>query len=288
MIRSISEYIDAINSILYEWHSFESRNYSIWFRGEEDIKWKLRPTIYRNHNLNYYERELTRDFKNQAYTFLNENYPKNEFEWMFLMQHYGLPTRLLDFTESSLVALYFAVCNYKNIKNGKVWILDPMSLNESFTKNTIIPYFTSPILKDYSLIEPILNDKIENSKNITINRQINAELPIAVRPIRNNTRSIAQKATFIVFGRNCEDLNEIISSQRNEGAKKVKLTYIEIDGSHKQNILKDLAVCGITHSVIFPELSGIAYEIKQNYSEDFIGYIRKKEFIELNKKSKSQ
>lgn len=281
MIQEVSTYINEVKSVLSEW-KFEKSTYLPWFRGEEDINWNLRPSIYRNHNLNYYERELIRDFKNQASSLIKDNYPKNEFDWLFLMQHYGLPTRLLDFTESSLVALFFAVMNYKNTATGRVWIVDPMSLNRLTIGEQSIPYFTNPILKNFLLDEPILLDRFSEGE-FNVNRQIKAELPVAVRPVRNNIRSIAQKATFIIYGRNPNDLNDIIESCRKNEKKRASISYLEIDGKFKLSILKELAICGISKSVVFPELSGIADEIKQNLSEDFVGYIRKREFIELKK-----
>ena len=262
---------------------YESSTYGPWFRGEEDETWELKPTLYRNHNLNYYERELTRDFKNQAYSLLSNNFPKNEFEWLFLMQHYGLPTRLLDFTESSLTALFFAISNYKNSKNARIWILDPMTFNNSMIGQQYMPYFTNPILRNYFINEPILNDDFPELSEYKINRQVKAELPVAVRPIRNSNRSIAQKGTFIVFGKNHFDLNQIIQQQRDNGKNRVNLKSVLIDGNSKLKILKELAICGITKSTLFPEIIGIADEIKQNLSEDFIGKIRKKELIELKK-----
>lgn len=282
MINNLSSYIDKINSILIGW-KFSHSTYFPWFRGEEDEDWELKPSIYRTHNINYYERELIRDFKNQAYSLLSNNFPKNEFEWLFYMQHYGLPTRLLDFTESSLVALYFAVQNYKNDKNAKVWILDPMSLNKVTIEQQYMPYFNNPILKDYFIDEPILKENFTENTDFNVKRQVSAELPIAVRPIRNSVRSIAQKGTFVVFGKKYDSLENIISEQRQNNMKRVDLEFITIDGKSKLSLLKELAICGITNSVIFPEVGGIAAEIKQNLSEDFVGKIGKKEFIELKK-----
>ncbi len=282
-IKSIEELIVKINEILtHNWKNGNS-TYLPWFRGQASYKWLLNPQLYRNDNLNYYERELLRDFKNQTIQYHTNNYPKNNFEWLFLMQHYGLPTRILDWTESYLVALFFCINDYQNKEDGVIWMLDPITLNNATIGEQFIPSFSHPILKEYFINEPILSDDNSLITNYEISRQVAAEYPICVMPTRNSPRSIAQKATFTIHGRNSKALDEIIEETRSNGANRVKLSRIIIDGCSKLNLLKELTKMGITYSVIFPEITGVAEELRMKYSEDFIGRIRRKELIELKK-----
>ena len=98
----------------------------VWWRGQGDASWFLKPFVYRitDHGARY-EDNIIRRFQQRA----PARYPNTPglndyFGWLFLMQHYRLPTRLLDWTESPLYATYFAVQDKKvETNDGSLYAL---------------------------------------------------------------------------------------------------------------------------------------------------------------------
>ncbi|MGV3499583.1 MAG: FRG domain-containing protein [Hydrogenophaga sp.] len=85
------------------------------YRGVPDATYALVPSLGRQKtvkpaNLEAFEERVLEDFRRRALPFLKDA-PKTQIEWMFLAQHYGVPTRLLDWTTNPLIALYFAVAS---------------------------------------------------------------------------------------------------------------------------------------------------------------------------------
>lgn len=128
MIESeISSVPDLIAALERDYKDYKG---AIWFRGQARKNWKLAPGYLRLNNPPS-ESTLLKRFKQSAAMLLDRD-PKDSFDWLFLMQHYGLPTRLLDWSESPLIALYFAVEDDKNHvdEDAAVWCLRPSELNQ--------------------------------------------------------------------------------------------------------------------------------------------------------------
>jgi FRG domain len=114
----------------------------LWFRGQPSAEYQLVPNLLRYKNKimpeNEDEKLLAKytksieyvipsfeialsEFKRKAHGFIDHS-PKNDFEWMFIMQHYGMLTKLLDWSTNALVGLYFAIPEIND--NGTYTITD--------------------------------------------------------------------------------------------------------------------------------------------------------------------
>jgi hypothetical protein len=89
---------------------FRKDEQSWWaWRGQASIDWSLVPRMGRPPNARVSEREILTGFKNRAVTFF-ESAGYDDWDWLTVAQHYGIPTRLLDWSTSPLTAAFFAVC----------------------------------------------------------------------------------------------------------------------------------------------------------------------------------
>ncbi len=125
----------------------------MWFRGLSKHSYELLPSIYRKKMWNYNandEKGLEDEFIRQARSFNVSNHQNlSRWEWYQIMQHHGLPTRLLDRTSASNIALYFALRNLNSIKNPTVWMIDPIWINNKTTDSDCI-FYTDPSIQEKS------------------------------------------------------------------------------------------------------------------------------------------
>ena len=214
----------------------------VWFRGQARASWNLSPTLARNKKTALAESSLIKRFKQNALTHVIAR-PQTEWEWMFLMQHYRLPTRLLDWTESPLAALYFAIENskYKN-DDAALWCIDPVALNEhaniNFESNVEIPAFDHD-----DVLENYLPTKIAGEKTSEFN-------PIAAIAVRNSPRIAAQLGTFTITHRTHTPIEEVGTSKH--------VWRLIIPKEAKGPLLTELTQLRVSRLTLFPELDSVA------------------------------
>jgi hypothetical protein len=238
-IKSIGHLIDSLKSQ-------KDSDAPIWYRGQGNSSWKLEPKLMRIDPLPSESHYLNK-FKQNA-TFILQNKPATEFEWLFLMQHYGVATRLLDWSESPLVSLYFALSDETQAEeDAALWVLSPTELNK---RNRYRPDF------DFE-IPSFEDDDLNNYLPSVIAAERKTSLfPMAAIAARNSSRIQAQQGVFTISHR-----ENIFVDEAGEDPKNHIWKYI-IPAARKNDLLKELEIIGITKFQLFPELSSIAQNIK--------------------------
>ncbi|WP_367376554.1 FRG domain-containing protein [Hafnia alvei] len=240
--------IHSIEDLLNILGSFECGENDFWYRGQSDFSWGLNPGFFRLKG-NVSESTLLMRFKQTAAQLISST-PKESFDWMFLMQHYGLPTRLLDWSESPLIGLYFAVENInQHDKDGSLWILNPIKLNaisriQSHKEDFFIPSFEDEVLNNYTL------------ESVRSGHQNVSLLPIAIIATRNNPRIQAQLGVFTVHHTENETIEKAVTHPNH-------FLKIKIPAEAKNKLKKQLSMLGYSRFQIFPELSSISDVIKE-------------------------
>ncbi len=125
-VETISDCVALAVKLKNQWFPHET-TWGPWFRGHTDAQWKLAPNLYRvrypKRGIRIIEDEIRQEFMMRA-PGLTDRGPLNSWEWYFTMQHFGAPTRLLDWTEGVLIALYFAVRDSRGESDAAIWALD--------------------------------------------------------------------------------------------------------------------------------------------------------------------
>lgn len=162
---------------------------TIWFRGHATASWKLVPGLARNKNHLVAEGAILKRFMQDATPHLTKPV-QEEWEWMFLMQHYRAATRLLDWTESPLAALYFAVEDVKRDRSDAlVWCLDPLKLNAQ--ANLVFPFAAEiPAFGKDSVLDSYLPSRVaDNPASLGVSPSSGLEIPPGWRHSSVSSRS---------------------------------------------------------------------------------------------------
>lgn len=247
---------DLVNIV----ENFQEKRDACWYRGLSKSSHELKPTLFRHSKktapdeLDLVERELAAAFKKRSPPFTSQNF-SNEWEQMFFMQHYGIPTRLLDWSESPFIALYFAICNVERAKNGKakhdaaIWMLDPVSWNRS-------------ALSDISFKDGILDTNQQQVKSYSPGAELSDRkiIPVMIYGTHNSPRIVAQRGTFALFGKGTEPMESFFASGKFEDES---LQRVVIERDAVDLISSSLLKKGISDSTIYPDLYGLSMELKR-------------------------
>lgn len=252
--NNVSEFLEWVPEVRSIFDFKKDDPWVPWFRGQRAC-WNLRPKLYREEYGGYARRrkhniedEIREEFIVRAPILSETPTPADdEWGWYFLMQHYGTPTRLLDWTEAALLALYFAVKNNQGLYDSVVWALDPYALNEKVIGNewVICPSATGVTKRDKNRVKPWLPDRFTKMAGLP-------ERPIAVYPTHIARRVSTQRSGFTIHGTDPQGL------ERMAGKRNGCLIKITIPSFKVQAVRRELEACGIDESTIFPDLDGLS------------------------------
>ena len=220
---------------------------NLWFRGANDGSFSLIPSLYR-YRYPLQKEELL--FK--LYTESNDGHysePLVTWEFVIRMQHYNIPTRLLDWTTDLWVAVFFAMLG--KTEQPCIYILDPMKLNRKSKINRldIVPSGNKLNFKDYFYMCP--------------EPSFDSPLGIIPQPKKANQRLKTQCGRFTVQGRNPRPLDE----QAPECL--VKITLDETFSTEFKDELVSKNYCAYT---IFPDHEGKAQFVNTEAFLELIPY----------------
>lgn len=253
---TLNEFLEWTKTLRRDWPPSVSperqgEEQNLWFRGQPFAQWGLVPKLYRKEYRGSQEAEIRQDFQSRALQLIQGRPPDRDdkWEWYFLMQHYGAPTRLLDWTDNPLIALYFAVHDQPKPEDSAVWVLDPWWLNRKLGKK-----IDGPMLPGWEEAEPYLWN-LEDA--FTRNVDVRVEKPAAIDPPHVDRRLAVQRSRFLIFGR-VQDLTAT-ETVRQSGSR---LAKIVIPQSSVESMSRELENCGVTVSAVFPDLEHLGQEIR--------------------------
>ena len=223
-----------------------------WFRGHAKVYGDLTPKLFRKPWLRAdFEASLIESFKRGAPALEPDilDY-EDHIAWLFLMQHHGMPTRLLDWTKSILIALYFVVSKHTS-DDGELWAMYPDNLNECSGFHGI-PLPNYPGLR-YFAQEPWYGQK-KLLKELGIEKA--PDYPLAVEPPMNFARMVAQLSKFTIhpIPHPGNSIPELLPDVKN------LVCYI-IPASNKGKLQRNLAALGIKRGTLFPNLDSLSMDI---------------------------
>lgn len=280
VIRSISNYVDLLDEI-------RMPEKKVFFRGHSDISYRLLPSIFRKEEWLHNEKKM--------YQELQINCPddfsrmKNHLETLAEMQHYGLPTRLLDITQNPLIALYFA-CESRDTYSGEVILFSIDKDNIKYPQSDTVallaslPLFTNTVQRDFYFAskDKTLTLDTFNKRITRLVQEVRLERPgfkdevlpedlsksVVVIPSRNNRRIDRQEGAFII----CGLLEEIYGTETRNSITDLRAK--DIDGKKivcvigsKDKIQKQMNSLGINKARIYPEIDDVADYIKNHTNE---------------------
>jgi hypothetical protein len=225
------------------------------YRGQSNDSWRLEPSLVRVARKAGLTASETIDFEAKAFLYFTSNYHRHAPELALLhkgfekfvvwcaMQHFGTPTRVLDWTYSPFVAAYFAVEDLSE-HNGCIFALDKRSISETAVNSfgdIANPSFGIP---DSFVLECFNPDA--------------PEIPMFYQPLYASDRLHAQQGGLFVCSQVYADYENLIGLHQTNGCSR----WI-VPADQKPVFLRNLREMNITAASLFPGLDGLGRSIRE-------------------------
>jgi len=255
MVKSVTEFIEVIKRDLGKWESGTKP----WFRGESGGGKSLLPRIatFDAGRENY----VLQSFRRQAGGHANVPDRDRTDEWLVLAQHYGVPTRLLDWTEGALLGLYFAI--NKDRPRPTVFMLNPRKLNDAAGARTSDLNYPLSWIKPggglYLALAWVNRTLSDAERAMAESSGLHLQIPLAFPATYQDQRMTAQRSCFTIHGTVLQPMEEILRS--NNLLISDLLFKYSIDRKQRVNLLKELSILGVSGATIFPDLDHLAADL---------------------------
>lgn len=234
-ITNVASFIDATRRVCA---GFGRIGY--WFRGHGQAQWKLVPSVHRHYDSNG-EQSLAARFRLAAPTrYAKSSELKDDASWLCLMQHFGLPTRLLDWTASPLAALYFAVAYEPMPGPGAVWVLTPSGLNKCSRHARDLTFILHGPEAQALVWAAFRHGQPDDDVLAVLGQDIDLRMTV-------------QQGAFTIHG------NDVPLEERPRAER--YLAKFLIPERAKMTLDEELWVLGVRRSALFPDLANLAADL---------------------------
>jgi hypothetical protein len=256
-VRSLTELLDAVTPGSPDPASGRLRDTSV-YRGSANAEWSLLTSLDRldqeqPHGKEHLEEHILRTFIRYSRPYVPQ--PPNEWELLVIAQHHGVPTRLLDWSYSPFVAAHFATLESSQHVDRVIWRLDWKCLHEHFGFEPL-----AFLIED---LDQVLRGKgYESAWDLFKTERNDRDFACLFDPPAVDTRLVAQSAAFTL----CSDKTQSFDRFLDRCGLSSALTRYVIPAAQADFVRDQLDLCGIDERKIFPDLGGIAAQVRRYYS----------------------